>query len=314
MSISIKTLSALALAVVLMGTQAAAVAAAPSQSGDFAAALAAAYQQLADLEKAQGDHRDADAYAARAAAASGGNPTAPDQVELRHGFLEPHYVAELNDARQRLVAALEAGGREQAPRPAARAQSSFDCWLEQASEDLQPVHIDACKQAYLLAVADVEKALVPPPPPPPVVDPDSDGDGVPDSRDDCPGTRPGTPVDDKGCPRIPSLEGVHFEHDKAVLTAAARSILDEAASIIAANPSIRVEIVGHTDSSGSDAYNQALSERRAESARAYLQAAGVSSSRLLASGRGEGSPIADNDTREGRAANRRVELTARPID
>jgi outer membrane protein OmpA-like peptidoglycan-associated protein len=307
-------MSALALAVVLIGTQAAAIAAAPSQSGDFATGLAAAYQQLADLEKAQGDHRDADAYAARAAAASAGNPTAPDQVELRHGFLEPRYLAELSDARQRLMAAFEQGGRDKAAGPAARAQSSFDCWLEQASEDLQPGHIDACKQAYLLAVADVEEALIPPPPPPPVVDPDSDADGVPDSRDDCPGTAPGTPVDAQGCPKIPSLEGVHFEHDKAVLTASARSILDHAASIMESNPYIRVEIVGHTDSSGSDAYNQALSERRAESARAYLQAAGVSSSRLLASGRGEGSPIADNDTPAGRAANRRVELTARPID
>ena len=311
MSISINYMSALALAAVLVGTQAAPVAAAPSQSGGFGAALADAYQQLADLEKAQGDHRDADTYAARAAAASAGNPTAPDQVELRQGFLKQHYVAELNDARERLMAAFEKGGREKAPQPAARAQSTFDCWLEQASENLQQGHIDACKQAYLLAVADVEKALIPPPP---VVDPDSDQDGVPDSRDDCPGTPLGTPVDSKGCPKIPSLEGVHFEHDKSVLTAAARSILDHVASIIAANPHIRIDIVGHTDSTGSDSYNQALSERRAQAAIEYLVSDDVSSSRLSASGRGESSPVADNSTREGRAANRRVELTARPID
>lgn len=309
MSISTSTMSAVAMAI-LISTQVTPAAAA-SSSGDFGTALAAAYQQLADLEKSQGDHRDADAYADRAAAAVAGNPTDPDQVELRQGFLKPHYVSELSDARQRLMAAFGKGGREKAPHPAARAQTTFDCWLEQASEDLQPEHIEACKQAYLLAVADVEKALIPPPQV--AVDPDTDGDGVPDSRDDCPGTPQGTPVDSKGCPAIPSLEGVHFEHDKAVLTASARSILDDVAGIIAANPHIRVEIVGHTDSSGSDSYNQALSERRADAARAYLESTGVSASRLSAVGRGESSPVADNSTREGRAANRRVELTARPV-
>lgn len=307
MSISTSYMSALAMAILI--TTQVTPAAAASSSGDFGTALAAAYQQLADLEKSQGDHRDADAYAARAAAAMAGNPTDPDQVELRQDFLKPHYAPELSDARQRLMAAFEKGGRDKAPHPAARAQTTFDCWLEQASEDLQPEHIEACKQAYLVAVAEVEQALIPPPE---VIDPDTDGDGVPDSRDDCPGTPQGTPVDSKGCPEIPSLEGVHFEHDKAVLTASARSILDDVAALIAANPHVRVEIVGHTDSTGSDSYNQSLSERRANAARAYLESTGVSASRLSATGRGENSPVADNSTSEGRAANRRVDLTARP--
>lgn len=308
MSISTNTMSVVAMAI-LITTQVTPAAAVSSPSGDFGAALAAAYQQLADLEKSQGDHRDADAYADRAAAAMAGNPTDPEPVELRQGFLKPHYVPELGDARQRLMAAFEKGGRDKAPHPAARAQTTFDCWLEQASEDLQPEHVESCKQAYLLAVAEVEKALLPPPK---AVDPDTDGDGVADSRDDCPGTPQGTPVDSKGCPAIPSLEGVHFEHDKAVLTASARSILDEVAAITAANPHVRVEIVGHTDSSGSDSYNQSLSERRAQAARAYLESIGVSGTRLSALGRGESTPVADNSTREGRAANRRVDLTARP--
>ncbi|MGR9090002.1 MAG: OmpA family protein [Gammaproteobacteria bacterium] len=163
--------------------------------------------------------------------------------------------------------------------------------------------------------------MIPPKPKPkpaPVVkadpDPDSDGDGVPDSRDDCPGTPPGTQVDVHGCPEIPDLEGVHFEFDKAVLTSQAMPVLDDAAATIAKHSTIRVEIIGHTDSVGSDAYNQGLSERRASAVVTYLESKGVSGSRLSAIGRGESQPAASNDTKEGRYVNRRVELIARPMN
>ncbi len=278
----------------------------------FEQALADAYQALSTVEQAQGDNRDAETYAARAQAALAGHPGEPDQPELRRDFLKPGYVAELSAARERLMATFAKDARNKAAQPAARAQSSFDCWLEQAAEDLQPDHIDACKRSFLTAVADVEKALIPPPPPPPVVDPDSDGDGVVDSRDDCPGTAKGTPVDERGCPQIPSLKGVHFEHDSATLTAAARTVLDGVATTLKSNPHVRLEIVGHTDASGSDDYNLGLSQQRAASVKAYLGERGVASAAMSTDGRGEAEPVADNATREGRAANRRVELTARP--
>lgn len=142
---------------------------------------------------------------------------------------------------------------------------------------------------------------------------DSDGDGVMDSRDDCPGTPRGTPVDARGCPELPDLRGVHFDFDRSNLTSDGTRILDEAARILNNNPHVRVEIVGHTDSVGSDEYNQGLSERRAEAVRAYLAGQGISNSRMSASGRGESQPAGSNDTSEGRAQNRRVELTARPM-
>ena len=71
---------------------------------------------------------------------------------------------------------------------------------------------------------------------------------------------------------------------------------------------VKLDIVGHTDSTGTEAYNQALSVRRAQAVRAYLIAAGIDAARLTASGKGESSPIASNDTRDGRAKNRRVEF------
>lgn len=279
----------------------------------FAQTLGSAYQALSAVEQEQGDNRDAETYAARARAALAGEPSEPDEPALRRDFMNAAYLAELSAARERLMETFAKDARNKAAQPAARAQASFDCWLEQAAEDLQPDHIDACKQSFLIAVADVEKALIPPPPPPPpVVDPDSDGDGVVDSSDDCPGTANGTPVDERGCPQMPSLKGVHFEHDSATLTAAARTVLDGVATTLKSNPHVRLEIVGHTDASGSDDYNLGLSQRRAASVKAYLGEHGVASTAMSTNGRGEAEPVADNATREGRAANRRVELTARP--
>jgi len=74
-----------------------------------------------------------------------------------------------------------------------------------------------------------------------------------------------------------------------------------------------IEVAGHTDSSGSDQYNQALSERRAQAVAGYLGSHGVKTQRLITIGAGEGHPVASNDTEQGRAANRRVELTIVPI-
>jgi OOP family OmpA-OmpF porin len=144
----------------------------------------------------------------------------------------------------------------------------------------------------------------PPPPPPPV---DSDGDGVPDSADRCPGTPAGIVVDEKGCPREPViLRGVEFATASATLTEGSRPILDGVADDLKIHPLVRVELQGHTDSRGADAYNLDLSQRRADSVREYLINRGVNASRLEAKGYGETQPIADNATKAGQAENRRV--------
>jgi outer membrane protein OmpA-like peptidoglycan-associated protein len=74
-----------------------------------------------------------------------------------------------------------------------------------------------------------------------------------------------------------------------------------------------VEVAGHTDSSGSDSYNQQLSERRAGSVAQYLQSQGVISQRLITVGMGESRPVADNNTADGKQLNRRVEITLVPV-
>jgi OOP family OmpA-OmpF porin len=192
-----------------------------------------------------------------------------------------------------------------------------------ADGDEEVAVVGAAVGAALGYLACNEGEAPPPPKPEPIPVPaqkpamdhnkDSDGDGVLDMLDECPNTPLGTPVDKRGCPEIPNLTGVNFDFDKHSLTSEGKSILDAAVRILDNNPHVRVEIVGYTDSKGSDDYNQALSERRANSVSDYLETNGINSNRLLATGRGESQPVADNDTREGRAMNRRVELTAHPM-
>jgi OOP family OmpA-OmpF porin len=142
---------------------------------------------------------------------------------------------------------------------------------------------------------------------------DSDGDGVPDYKDNCPGTPKGAKVDPKGCEIMADMTiqttADHFDFDSAELKPAMMTELDDAASQInASKGNEMLEIVGHTDSTGPEDYNQGLSERRAQAAADYLAGKGVSASRMTVKGMGESSPAHDNSTREGRSMNRRVEL------
>lgn len=151
-------------------------------------------------------------------------------------------------------------------------------------------------------------APAPAPPPPPAAPADSDGDGVTDDIDRCPDTPRGVAVDATGCPQRGSitLEGVTFELNSAQLTAESFRVLDEVAAQLMKYPRLRIELQGHTDSTGPDDYNLALSQKRAEAVRDYLISRGVAASQLTARGLGEAQPIDDNRTREGRARNRRV--------
>ncbi|KTB63233.1 hypothetical protein AO066_09180 [Pseudomonas fluorescens] len=157
-------------------------------------------------------------------------------------------------------------------------------------------------------------------------DGDEDGDGVPDSRDKCPGTPKGVQVDANGCPPAPPpavveevvvvkeetivIRDVHFQFDSAKLTAADTAKLDTVATRLKQEaPGAQLRVSGHTDSVGKDAYNQKLSEKRAHSVVEYLIKSGVPRSSFVSvTGAGESHPVADNKTAEGRALNRRTEI------
>jgi outer membrane protein OmpA-like peptidoglycan-associated protein len=108
---------------------------------------------------------------------------------------------------------------------------------------------------------------------------------------------------------IPILAPVYFDYDKYKLTAIAKAQLDSAFQILSAQKELRIELLGHTDAIGPDDYNQSLSENRLAAVEKYLIEKGLEQNRITSRiGKGKKAPIADNNTPEGRAVNRRVEL------
>jgi OOP family OmpA-OmpF porin len=161
-----------------------------------------------------------------------------------------------------------------------------------------PDHIDQCPETPKGAPVDTVGCPL-----------DSDGDGVPDYLDQCPATLKDVQVDEKGCSLSMTLH-INFEFDQAQIRPEFKPELDKAAEFIHQYPDVpQILIEGHTDSRGGDAYNQQLSERRAKAVREYLIANySIEANRLVAVGKGETIPIADNATEEGRQQNRRVEI------
>jgi OOP family OmpA-OmpF porin len=139
---------------------------------------------------------------------------------------------------------------------------------------------------------------------------DDDKDGVPDHRDSCLGTRLGARTDVKGCEikDIISLPGVNFETGQDVLIVGTEYLLKDAADTLNRHQDLQIEVAGHSDNVGDAQANEGLSERRAKTVREFLIRYGVDEGRLSYKGYGETMPIADNDTEDGRALNRRVEL------
>lgn len=136
------------------------------------------------------------------------------------------------------------------------------------------------------------RQAAPPPPPPPAPAPEPAPSG-PDP-----------------CQERVAFGGVNFDFNKATIRSEAQGVLDQWAGRLAQCEDVALQIEGHTDSVGPEAYNQTLSERRANSVRDYMVGRGITAGRLNAVGRGETRPVASNSTADGRAQNRRVEIIA----
>ncbi len=143
-----------------------------------------------------------------------------------------------------------------------------------------------------------------------VIEPDDDRDGIANHLDQCPASKVDAKVDNAGCElaEVIILRGVNFETDSSQLKPESQLVLNEMAGILRKYPEMLVEVAGHTDARGPDAYNMDLSKRRAQAVMEYLLSQGVVRSALVAKGYGESLPISDNLTPVGWAANRRVEL------
>ncbi|MDG4603858.1 MAG: OmpA family protein [Defluviicoccus sp.] len=242
------------------------------QGTAFDRALASDYLALAEVEYQQGDQRDGDTYARRSIDAAKGKPTQPDEPGLRH--IRGAEVAEVTAARQRLVKALDGNGRTTKPDVAARAQSLYDCWLEQLDENLQKDHIAACRDGFKAALAQLEAAPV--------------------------AAKPVAPM------AAPEKFLVFFDFAKSNLTTDAKNTIAKAAKVT--GPA-RLIVVGHTDRAGPEDYNLRLSKRRADAVKAELVRLGVPANQITAEGRGEADPLVPTADGVREAQNRRVEIT-----
>lgn len=134
---------------------------------------------------------------------------------------------------------------------------------------------------------------------------DDDNDGVINKLDKCPNTSPGVQVNKDGCVDTINLN-INFDNNSAVIKNEYNAKIEEFINVMKSDETLKATIEAHTDSKGTDAYNQNLSDRRAISVVNSLKAAGIESSRLKAIGYGESQPIATNETEQGKAQNRRV--------
>ncbi|MCI5061292.1 MAG: OmpA family protein [Alphaproteobacteria bacterium] len=238
------------------------------------------------------DHADSLHFARKGLAAARGDMVAPEQVSDWNVL--PGHAEELIVGRSRLIDVFARGGREMQPDLSAFAQSRYDCWIEEQEENFQPDRISACKSQFLEALAQLEAAVPLPPPPAPepeIVDEPFDVD-------------PAEPMKVENAKYI-----VFFDYDESTLTAGANSILDAAAEEAKNRQLNAINLVGHTDTSGSRSYNQKLSMKRANVVRQALIQRGLDPDLLVVSHRGEDELLVDTADGVREPANRRTEIT-----
>jgi len=167
-------------------------------------------------------------------------------------------------------------------------------------------HLDECPNTPKGVRVDEKGCPIPVPKPAAAGPLDIDGDGVYDDKDECKATPKGARVDERGCWVV---SDIRFDFDKADIKSQYYPDLDEVVVVLKKNPLLNIVVEGHTDSVGSEEYNQSLSEKRALSVKEYFVMKGIESHRMNAMGYGESRPVASNETEAGMAKNRRVQLT-----
>lgn len=236
------------------------------QGSPFSQGLRTGYFALADQQKAEMDLPDQVHFTRKAVSSAKGLNVQPDMVGLRK--LPADRVGEFEAARARLMAGLDRGGRLKAAVAAARAQVSYDCWLEE-TEAGNEAAAAACKQAFEDAMREVENAL----------------------------------VTGAGNEYI-----VFFAWNAADITPVTAKVLDQVAADYKQGRVARIYVAGHADRSGSDAYNLKLSERRARKVAAELAARGVPQEQMKVEWFGEARPRVPTADGVREAQNRRVEV------
>jgi len=260
----------------------------PKESG-FKANLHKEYLDLARAEHEEGDIYDTGVFARRAEAAALGKNVDPDLLWDRH-YTGKNFET-LNKERGRLLGALDGGGREKQPMWAARAQAQFDCWAQELEENNQPDDIRKCRIGYMEAMREMIDGMKPvamaKPEPKPMAK---------------------APPKKKAMPAkflMPFV--VYFEYDSTkIASMSSVRTLTQAAKAAIKGKSTRVEVIGHTDTSGSAAYNEKLAEARAQIVDDALVALGIDSLTIERHSSGERELEVQTGDNVRKDANRRV--------
>ena len=246
------------------------------QGSEFNQNLYHGYISLAETEYAEGDYSDSDEFSLRATTVATGESVGPEEIESRG--LPGDHVAELSEARAKLVAALDAGAADADPARAADAQVYFDCWMQEQEENWQPEDIASCRDSFHAALGDI---------------------GAP------------TPVASKPKPQSVRFV-VYFETGKHNIDSEDATVIAEAKAAAEKLGSPVVKISGNTDTVGAVDYNQKLSEMRAQAVAKVLEAGNIPVRAMFTEANGELKPalVTADETEEQR--NRRVEIILEP--
>lgn len=241
---------------------------------EFNAELQSGYTNLAAGERSEFDYVDGRMFQTKADKVAAGGSVLPEVISDWN--LMDEDVAPITDARARLMDAINGGVIDVTPVPLARAQWNFDCWVQEAEENMQPEHVEPCRQGFESAMADIRYPEPEPEPEPETIEPIG--------------------------------FSVYFDFDSSALDAAALNDIATAAEAAVSQNATSVEVGGHTDSSGSDAYNDRLSRTRAEVVAAQLASDGVNAALINTTSFGESRPAVTTGDGVRERANRRAEI------
>lgn len=262
----------------------------------FTQHLAAEYRDFSNRENnSMFDYPDAIHFARKGLAAAAGDVVMPEPISDWN--LMPRHMEELGTARGRLVTAFDLGARDIAPQLSAVAQARFDCWIEQQEENWQDTDISECKNQFMEAMNQLEGMLQKPTAMPGAT-PD---DLSPVAALDTGNAGPMAAAD--------AMYLVFFDFDKSDIQPGAQSVLDAVAAEVRKGGITTVEIVGHTDSSGPNSYNERLAMRRANAVRDALAERGLDVSVMQLDGRGERELLVKTADNVREPANRRVQIS-----
>ena len=275
--------TALALTLGMSGAHAAAHAAKPAMSAhkDFSSALASRYALMAAEEKFELDAADEAHFATKAGHAAQGLVVLPDAPTSR-AIEDAGQRAFAGTAHEHLLAALAGNAPESYPLVLADAQTNYDCFLQEAEEGYQLMHIQRCQQGFETAMATINRP----------------------KQVNAP--KPTVKAEAKAIQNISFT--VYFDFDSTALRQEAQPALQQAVAEFKRRTDARIDVVGHTDRAGSVEYNRALSKRRADAVRDALANSGVTAGRIDEAALGE--LVSDVETPDGvrEPLNRRVEI------